>query len=544
MQDGEFYARLAELGALKTERLGRQLSNRVLADQAGMSPATIGRWLRGERLPSDIGKLITVVRVIAASATENGVTVPDGLLDPDYWREAYRAEVGRRSSGAADSASGVTDLRALAQVAQNRGLLRDAAHLRRRAAVSGDPMAAAELINQLRGAFPDFRDLPWPVAEHVALSDPMGVANLIDELKQIGAAGQLSVLLARDPGSHADCGDPDGAITLLEELRKAGGAAQASVLADRLAAGAALGNPAQVIRLISGLRGAGAYAQIAALIARDPAGQVALDDPELTVALILELRMAGADDQARTLADRADRAGIPRARAALSVDLDDHEEAFAFRFIHGSYEPDQAAFLFNVLANAGWTDKIQRFLALDPLGTMPLEDGAGVARLLATLQSLRADEQIRVLLARDPAAHVAPGNLSGAVQLLDALRQAGVRDQSPHDLAKRVEADDPHSLALVLKMLAEDGSAAEVAALLERCPAARVGLREAEAVAGLLQLLRALGAEEYRKTLVDRLPGEGHFALFLAQDDHAARYRFGRNPDGTPADPWHWQDLG
>lgn len=536
MQDGEFYARLAELGTLKTERLGKQLSNRALADQAGMSPTTIGRWLRGERLPSDIGKLITVVRVIAASVTANGVTAPDGLLDPDYWREAYRAEVSRRVSAAVE----VTDLRALAQVAENRGLLRDAAHLRQRAALQGDAMAAAEFINQLRGTFPDFRELPWPVAEHVSLSDPMGVANLIDELKQIGAARQLSVLLSRDPGRHAACGDVGGAITLLEELRKAGGAAQASVLADRLAASAALDDPAQAIRLISGLRGAGAYAQIAALIARDPARQVALDDPDTVVALVLELRMADAEDQARVLAARA---ATPRARAALDVNLDDHEEAFAFRFIYGSYGPDEAAFLFTFLANAGWEEKLQRFLALDPVGTMPLDDGAGVARLLVTLRSLRADEQIRVLLARDPAAHLAPGDLPGAVQLLDALRQAGVGDH-PHDLAKRVEADDPRSLALVLKMLAEDGAAAEIASLLERCPAARVDLRDPDAVVGLLQLLRAIGAEDHARALVERLPAEGHFALFLTQDGNASSYRFGRDPDGTPAAPWSWEDLG
>lgn len=437
--------------------------------------------------------------------------------------------------------------RVLAHLAEARGLLRDAAHLRWRAAVGGDAMAAAELINQLRGTFPDFRDLPWPVADRVDLTDPLGVANLIDELKQIGATDQLSALIARGPGTHAACDDPEGAITLLEELRKAGGEAQASVLAGRLAASADIGNPARVIRLIAGLRGAGAYQEIAALIARDPAGHVTLDDEETTVALILELRMAGAGDQARTLADRADRAGIPRARAALSVDLDDHAEAFAFRFIHGSYEPDEAAFLFNVLANAGWTDKIQRFLALDPLGTMPLEDGAAVARLLATLDALRAEELIRVLLARDPAAHVAPDDLSGAVQLRDALRQVGVRDQDPPglaDLAKRVDADDPQSLALVLKMLAEDGAAAEMRELLDRCPASRVDLRDADGTAGLLQLLQAIGATGHARTLIDRLPAEGHFALFLAQEDHAGRYRFGRNPDGTPADPWTWEDLG
>jgi hypothetical protein len=43
--------------------------------------------------------------------------------------------------------------------------------------------------------------------------------------------------------------------------------------------------------------------------------------------------------------------------------------------------------------------------------------------------------------------------------------------------------------------------------------------------------------------LVDRLPAEGRFDLFCAQGNHQALYRFGRNPDGSPAEPWDWENL-
>ena len=33
------------------------------------------------------------------------------------------------------------------------------------------------------------------------------------------------------------------------------------------------------------------------------------------------------------------------------------------------------------------------------------------------------------------------------------------------------------------------------------------------------------------------------FELFLKQEGRADQFRFGREPDGTPATPWGWEDL-
>jgi len=79
--------------------------------------------------------------------------------------------------------------------------------------------------------------------------------------------------------------------------------------------------------------------------------------------------------------------------------------------------------------------------------------------------------------------------------------------------------------------------------LLARDPDARVSLDDPGGVAALLGGLREAGADEQAAALAARLPTAGMFRLFLKQDGHADRFRFGRDPDGTPATPWRWDDL-
>jgi hypothetical protein len=43
--------------------------------------------------------------------------------------------------------------------------------------------------------------------------------------------------------------------------------------------------------------------------------------------------------------------------------------------------------------------------------------------------------------------------------------------------------------------------------------------------------------------LIDRLASEGLFNLFCEQVDSPTRYKFGREPNGSPALPWRWDDL-
>ena len=62
-------------------------------------------------------------------------------------------------------------------------------------------------------------------------------------------------------------------------------------------------------------------------------------------------------------------------------------------------------------------------------------------------------------------------------------------------------------------------------------------------MAALLGRLREADAQDQAATLTERLPGEGLFDLFCAHGNHKALYRFGRNPDGSPAELWGWEDL-
>jgi len=77
-----------------------------LADAAGVSPTTIGDWLRGKRFPQDIGKVLIVVRMVRDAATARGIAIssggPEGLLDDDRWRAAHREEARRRADVVSD----------------------------------------------------------------------------------------------------------------------------------------------------------------------------------------------------------------------------------------------------------------------------------------------------------------------------------------------------------------------------------------------------------------------------------------------------------
>jgi hypothetical protein len=62
-------------------------------------------------------------------------------------------------------------------------------------------------------------------------------------------------------------------------------------------------------------------------------------------------------------------------------------------------------------------------------------------------------------------------------------------------------------------------------------------------MAAPLDRLREAGAEQQATALADRMPGAGLFELFRDQEHRQDRFRFGREADGSPAEPWGWEDL-
>jgi hypothetical protein len=117
---------------------------------------------------------------------------------------------------------------------------------------------------------------------------------------------------------------------------------------------------------------------------------------------------------------------------------------------------------------------------------------------------------VQALLARDPAAR-ASLDKGGAGWLLGELREAGAGDA--------------------------------VQALLARDPAARVSLDNPFDVAELLWRLHEAGDEDAVQALAARAANAGIFGYFAqAPPDEASSYRYGREPDGAPAQSWNWQE--
>ena len=128
-------------------------------------------------------------------------------------------------------------------------------------------------------------------------------------LREAGADEQAAALLARDPAAHVALDEPVGVADLLGALREAGADEQAAALASRAAAHVALDDSRDVASLLGSLREAGAHEQAAALAAR-AAAHTPLDYPSDVAGLVVRLREAGEHEQAAVLAARLSAAGM------------------------------------------------------------------------------------------------------------------------------------------------------------------------------------------------------------------------------------------
>jgi hypothetical protein len=479
---------------------------------------------------------------------QHGRRIRRGYIPPvSFWEAAARF---------ASSA----DLPALAASAENRGLLRDAARLRRRATADGNAREAIILIRRWRSLHrhtTDLRPAKW-ASDHAALDDPVGVARLLGALREAGAHEQIAALLARNPAAHASL-DGVAGIDLLGVLWGARADAQVAALLARDHA-AHFPLDADVAALLDALRRVGADEQVAVLAAR-AVKHPPLEDAHVLALLLRALQRAGADEEFLALADRvaahapidhpADFADLLRTLRAAG--LYGQVLALADRAAaHAPIDhPADVANLLRTLREVSADSKIATLLARDPAAHAFLRHAAGVADLLSALQVTRrydtpetrklAYEQVAVLLARDPAAH-APLDDTGAVHaLLDALRGARAHEQLAA-LAARIP-DDLHALNHLLGVLRETRALEQISALATRA-AVHAPLDNTVEVDHLLATLREAGAEDLARTLIDRLPAEARFGLFRQQPGNETRFRFGREVDGTAANAWGWDDVG
>ena len=108
--------------------------------------------------------------------------------------------------------------------------------------------------------------------------------------------------------------------------------------------------------------------------------------------------------------------------------------------------------------------------------------------------------------------------------------------------ATHAPLDNPGDVVTLLDSLQRVGSEQQVTAVADRA-ATHASLGRPGGVARLLDALRQAGAEQQAAALADRLPGSGLFELFREQESRQDQFRFGREADGSPAEPWGWEDL-
>ena len=235
--------------------------------------------------------------------------------------------------------------------------------------------------------------------------------------------------------------------------------------------------------------------------------------------------------------------GNPRAASYLAVN-----SPVGWAAVHVSLDdPGSVAELLVRLREAGAREQAAA-LADRAVARVSLDDPRAVAWLLRRLREVGARKQAAALLRRDPAAHVSLHDQFAVAFLLESLRWPGAREHKQaaalaDRAAARVSLDDPRAVAGLLDELREAGARKQVAALLRRDPAARVSLDDPVGVVELLRGLREADAQEQATLLAERLPGAGMFELFLEQQGYRDRFLFGREADGSPAEPWRWDDL-
>lgn len=352
---------------------------------------------------------------------------------------------------------------------------------------------------------------------------PKAVAGVLHELHGLGAVAAISALLARDPAAHVRDGE-GGLEPLAQALTLLGADEQLAVLTTRLTAMADAGDPGVLARVLLLLRTTGSADRILELLERVPAARVDLRAPIGVAGLLQALAEVGAAGYAGALLARD-----PAAHTTV----------------------ESAELLLGELRRSGLAEQYET-LARRIAGEFPLRDPARLRRLLSYLRYVESPAtgtvaanpvpHLDVLLARDPAGQIDLADTYAVAGLIADLRDMGAADAADR-LASRAVAgaplDDPSGVALLLKNLPPGDL---VARLLARDPEgqASIGHHENHRRSDVLFLARelcAVGAADRADRLLRRLIAAGHFGEFRDERDH---FRWGREPDGAPAEPWAW----
>jgi hypothetical protein len=497
---------------------------------------------------------------------------------------------------ACDTVNDRVELRELGNAAEARGVLRNAARLHKRAAALGDAKAAARLVKRLHQLGPEMSSAVWQILDNVTLGEIDADTELVSALAVAGAVGQTTALLtsvmanvalddprnlalllsaarraiadgtveecigpllARDPAAHVSLDNLSGVAELVEQLRHGQGLEQATNLMNRAAAEARLDEVDGVCKAVEIMHRLGAVEPLAALLARDPAAHVPLNDLLDLAKLLTSLYKAGAEEQVAALAVYMSAVPVERDNIdALQTLVEElwesgsKEEATALAYCAatcaGPDDPVASVLVAEMLDKVEAEEFIPALVESCPVELADLTDPSAVAELLRALREAGAEEDVAVMLKYDLATNVACDDPDGVANLLYELMEHGEEQQIAtlldRDPGMLVTLDLPASAASLLRAMEKAGAAEEQVRILAQRAAKECG-NLINGPGSLLNALRHVGAEADVSTLVNRLPGEECFDHFLAEGDNKVVYRFGREPDGTPTDPWGWDDL-
>ncbi|MER7179964.1 hypothetical protein ABT404_10865 [Streptomyces hyaluromycini] len=499
------------------EAVGNDWNNQLMQDLDYVTR----RW-------NGIPGILTPAHTTTARNQRPGTAAARGRLvqhGPLYRLADYLEQHGRRERAdivppidfwtAAARHANPADLTALGDAAWDRGLYRDAAQLHKNA-TPHSTRAAAALVRHFHLFQPDdHRPVQWTAA-HVPLDDPYEVAELLDQLREVGAEEQVAVL-ARRIAAEPPLNDPYVAGVLLNRLVGVGAEEQVTVLAERAAAETSLDDPEAVVELLDQLRKVGAGKQVAVL-ARRAAAEAALDIPDGVAALLDQLRKVGAEEQVTVLAGRAAAETPLDDQEAVTVLLGwllriGAEEQFAVLAGRAAAEtpldnPEPAGVLLGWLWEAGAEEQVA-VLARRVAAEATFDAPYAVDMLLDQLLGVGAEEQVAVLARRAAAEH--PLNDPYAVGVL-LNRLAGVEaDEQFAVVAGRAATETPlHNPKGVAELLVQlrEAEADEQLAIVARRAAAETPLDDPYAVAELLVQLREAEADEQLAIVARRAAAE------------------------------------
>jgi hypothetical protein len=216
------------------------------------------------------------------------------------------------------------------------------------------------------------------------------------------------------------------------------------------------------------------------------AGLVRLNDPWAAARLLDVMRAAGTGDAIRALVAR-DPAG--------QADLGARWDALGLLIALGAAGAGDAA----EALGAGLAERAQ------------LDDVPYLAALLRALGTARADGAVRALVARDPARHADPDDPRETALLVTAMHAAGPEASGATRAladwaAEHCVIDGAQAVASLLQAMRAAGQAGAVRRLLDRDPASQGRFDDPWEAAALLAELRAAGEDAAARRLLDRDP--------------------------------------